>query len=173
MLHKCTGQLYLYSVTYLDLKRFSEARRTSKLSTFVNFPMKDLDLREFSSENSSKVSLWQTTYSEADSTSMKDNFCCGFLNFHFSLFVSLFAANAVYNLYAVSNHSGTTMGGHYTAYCRNPSSGEWYTFNDSRYVHTLFKLHNLWICAEANWFLLMSHGLRCFSNFIFLLHLHP
>lgn len=37
-----------------DLKRFSEARRTSKLSTFVNFPMKDLDLREFSSENSSK-----------------------------------------------------------------------------------------------------------------------
>uniref|UniRef100_A0A669F6V5 Ubiquitin carboxyl-terminal hydrolase n=1 Tax=Oreochromis niloticus TaxID=8128 RepID=A0A669F6V5_ORENI len=42
------------------------------------------------------------------------------------------AVNAVYNLYAVSNHSGTTMGGHYTAYCRNPSSGEWYTFNDSR-----------------------------------------
>ncbi|KAG7269162.1 hypothetical protein CRUP_025428 [Coryphaenoides rupestris] len=77
----------------VDLKRFSEARRTSKLSTFVNFPMKDLDLREFASEHST---------------------------------------NAVYNLYAVSNHSGTTMGGHYTAYCRNPASGEWYTFNDSR-----------------------------------------
>lgn len=27
------------------------------------------------------------------------------------------------------------MGGHYTAYCRNPNTGEWYTFNDSRYVH--------------------------------------
>ncbi|XP_071377034.1 ubiquitin carboxyl-terminal hydrolase 2a isoform X1 [Centroberyx affinis] len=80
-------------ILVLHLKRFSEARRTSKLSTFVNFPMKDLDLREFASENS---------------------------------------INAVYNLYAVSNHSGTTMGGHYTAYCRNPSSGEWYTFNDSR-----------------------------------------
>eukprot|EP00066_Takifugu_rubripes_P005043 XP_003968844.1 PREDICTED: ubiquitin carboxyl-terminal hydrolase 2-like [Takifugu rubripes] len=80
-------------ILVLHLKRFSEARRTSKLSTFVNFPMKDLDLREFSPENST---------------------------------------NAVYNLYAVSNHSGTTMGGHYTAYCRNPSSGEWYTFNDSR-----------------------------------------
>ncbi|CAG06465.1 unnamed protein product, partial [Tetraodon nigroviridis] len=75
-----------------DLKRFSEARRTSKLSTFVSFPMKDLDMREFSSDSST---------------------------------------NAVYSLYAVSNHSGTTMGGHYTAYCRNPSSGEWYTFNDS------------------------------------------
>ncbi|PWA28079.1 hypothetical protein CCH79_00012158, partial [Gambusia affinis] len=86
-------ELLLDSSSTADLKRFSEARRTSKLSTFVNFPMKDLDLREFASENST---------------------------------------NAVYNLYAVSNHSGTTMGGHYTAYCRNPSSGEWYTFNDSR-----------------------------------------
>ncbi|KAJ3590692.1 hypothetical protein NHX12_008641 [Muraenolepis orangiensis] len=43
----------LGSLTRLpDLKRFSEARRTSKLSTFVSFPMKDLDLREFSSESS-------------------------------------------------------------------------------------------------------------------------
>ncbi|GLD72650.1 ubiquitin carboxyl-terminal hydrolase 2a isoform X2 [Lates japonicus] len=83
----------MLQILVLHLKRFSEARRTSKLSTFVNFPMKDLDLREFASENS---------------------------------------INAVYNLYAVSNHSGTTMGGHYTAYCRNPNSGEWYTFNDSR-----------------------------------------
>lgn len=40
--------------------------------------------------------------------------------------------HAVYNLYAVSNHSGTTMGGHYTAYCRSPVTGEWHTFNDSR-----------------------------------------
>ncbi|XP_059932009.1 ubiquitin carboxyl-terminal hydrolase 2-like isoform X1 [Gadus macrocephalus] len=80
-------------ILVLHLKRFSEARRTSKLSTYVNFPMKELDLREFASGNST---------------------------------------NAVYNLYAVSNHSGTTMGGHYTAYCRNPTSGEWYSFNDSR-----------------------------------------
>uniref|UniRef100_A0A672KEY2 Ubiquitin carboxyl-terminal hydrolase 2 n=1 Tax=Sinocyclocheilus grahami TaxID=75366 RepID=A0A672KEY2_SINGR len=83
-------------ILVLHLKRFSEARiRTSKLSTFVNFPMKDLDLREFASDRSS---------------------------------------SAVYNLYAVSNHSGTTMGGHYTAYCCNPENGEWYTYNDSRYL---------------------------------------
>ncbi|XP_051966111.1 ubiquitin carboxyl-terminal hydrolase 2-like isoform X2 [Xyrauchen texanus] len=81
-------------ILVLHLKRFSESRiRTNKLSTFVNFPMKDLDLREFASDSSS----------------------------------------AVYNLYAVSNHSGTTMGGHYTAYCCNPENGEWYTYNDSRY----------------------------------------
>ncbi|XP_023256320.1 ubiquitin carboxyl-terminal hydrolase 2 isoform X1 [Seriola lalandi dorsalis] len=93
---RCTKKFTIQKfpkILVLHLKRFSEARRTSKLSTFVNFPMKDLDLREFASENS---------------------------------------INAVYNLYAVSNHSGTTMGGHYTAYCRNPNSGEWYTFNDSR-----------------------------------------
>lgn len=40
--------------------------------------------------------------------------------------------HAVYNLYAVSNHSGTTMGGHYTAYCKSPVSSEWHSFNDSR-----------------------------------------
>lgn len=93
---RCTKKFMIQKfpkILVLHLKRFSEARRTSKLSTFVNFPMKDLDLREFASEHS---------------------------------------INAVYNLYAVSNHSGTTMGGHYTAYCRNPNSGEWYTFNDSR-----------------------------------------
>lgn len=80
-------------ILVLHLKRFSEARiRTSKLTTFVNFPLRDLDLREFASENTN---------------------------------------HAVYNLYAVSNHSGTTMGGHYTAYCRSPVTGEWHTFNDS------------------------------------------
>ncbi|XP_025854843.2 ubiquitin carboxyl-terminal hydrolase 2 isoform X1 [Vulpes vulpes] len=80
-------------ILVLHLKRFSESRiRTSKLTTFVNFPLRDLDLREFASENTN---------------------------------------HAVYNLYAVSNHSGTTMGGHYTAYCRSPVTGEWHTFNDS------------------------------------------
>ncbi|XP_055516692.1 ubiquitin carboxyl-terminal hydrolase 2-like isoform X4 [Leucoraja erinacea] len=94
---KCTKKFTIQKfpkILVLHLKRFSEARvRTSKLSTFVNFPLKDLDLREFSSDGS---------------------------------------VHAVYNLYAVSNHSGTTMGGHYTAYCKHPQSGEWYNFNDSR-----------------------------------------
>ncbi|XP_024426612.1 ubiquitin carboxyl-terminal hydrolase 2 isoform X1 [Desmodus rotundus] len=80
-------------ILVLHLKRFSESRiRTSKLTTFVNFPLRDLDLREFASETTN---------------------------------------HAVYNLYAVSNHSGTTVGGHYTAYCRSPVTGEWHTFNDS------------------------------------------
>ncbi|XP_067113097.1 ubiquitin carboxyl-terminal hydrolase 2-like isoform X1 [Osmerus mordax] len=94
---KCTKKFTIQKfpqILVLHLKRFSESCvRTSKLSTFVNFPLKDLDLREFSWDGS---------------------------------------ADAVYNLYAVSNHSGTTLGGHYTAYCRNPVLGEWYNYNDTR-----------------------------------------
>lgn len=41
-------------------------------------------------------------------------------------------ASVVYNLFAVSNHTGTPMNGHYTACARNPYSGEWNLFNDSR-----------------------------------------
>lgn len=94
---RCTKKFSIQKfpkILVLHLKRFSEARiRTSKLTTFVNFQLKDLDLREFASQS------------------------CN---------------HAVYNLYAVSNHSGTTMGGHYTAYCKNPVSSEWHSFNDSR-----------------------------------------
>jgi hypothetical protein len=37
----------------------------------------------------------------------------------------------IYDLYAISNHSGNLGGGHYTAYCRNSEDGKWYSHNDS------------------------------------------
>ncbi|XP_060532998.1 ubiquitin carboxyl-terminal hydrolase 2-like isoform X4 [Cylas formicarius] len=37
-----------------------------------------------------------------------------------------------YTLYAVSNHSGTSCSGHYTAYCRHPYDQRWHEYNDSR-----------------------------------------
>lgn len=40
--------------------------------------------------------------------------------------------NAIYDLYAVSNHYGGLSGGHYTAFAKNPLTGQWYDFNDSR-----------------------------------------
>uniref|UniRef100_A0A3Q3GHN0 Ubiquitin carboxyl-terminal hydrolase n=1 Tax=Kryptolebias marmoratus TaxID=37003 RepID=A0A3Q3GHN0_KRYMA len=95
---KCTKRFSIQrfpQVLVLHLKRFSDSNvRTSKLSTYVNFPLKDLDMREFSAVGGERP---------------------------------------VYNLYAVSNHTGNTLGGHYTAYCRNPALGEWYSYNDSRY----------------------------------------
>ena len=42
----------------------------------------------------------------------------------------------VYDLYAVSNHSGTLSFGHYTAICKNPRDGKWYNFNDSHWSAT-------------------------------------
>ena len=36
-----------------------------------------------------------------------------------------------YELYAVSNHSGSLYGGHYIANCKNSIDGNWYCFNDS------------------------------------------
>lgn len=37
----------------------------------------------------------------------------------------------IYDLYAVSNHYGNMGFGHYTAYCQNPSTSQWYEFDDS------------------------------------------
>ena len=41
------------------------------------------------------------------------------------------SADNMYTLYAVCNHQGTMTRGHYTAYCRNPTDGQWYMFDDS------------------------------------------
>lgn len=38
----------------------------------------------------------------------------------------------LYDLYAISQHSGTVTGGHYTAHAKNRFDGEWYDFNDSQ-----------------------------------------
>ena len=38
---------------------------------------------------------------------------------------------ALYDLIAVSNHYGSTGGGHYTAFAKHSESGEWHKFDDS------------------------------------------
>ena len=39
--------------------------------------------------------------------------------------------NCIYELFAISNHYGSLLGGHYTAYCKN-NQNEWYEFDDSQ-----------------------------------------
>jgi len=100
---KCTKKMTIYKfprILVIHLKRFSPTERyRSKLSTYVDFPVSNLDLSSYMSSTG------------------KSQPC-------------------VYNLYAVSNHSGTIYSGHYTAYCKNPYTGDWHDFNDSR-VSTL------------------------------------
>lgn len=123
--------MYVCSLTLChlsDLKRFSDSNaRARKLSTYVNFPLKELELKEFSSSGSGRhpekkkcscaVSLYSRHYVFSDGV------------------LSPPAERVVYNLYAVSNHSGNTLGGHYTAFCRHPTLGEWHFYNDARYGH--------------------------------------
>lgn len=60
------------------------------------------------------------------------------VDFPLNLDLSSYSTNAcsdrwkTYNLYAVSNHSGSTSSGHYTAYCKHPYTGQWQEYNDSR-----------------------------------------
>lgn len=49
-----------------------------------------------------------------------------------SEFASEKGQRPLYNLYAVSEHSGTTYGGHYTARCKHAFNGDWNYFNDAR-----------------------------------------
>jgi ubiquitin carboxyl-terminal hydrolase 2/21 len=50
-----------------------------------------------------------------------------------SLLAATRTQGALYNLYGVANHSGSTYSGHYIAYCKHPYTGEWHCYNDSRY----------------------------------------
>lgn len=43
-------------------------------------------------------------------------------------------ANATYDLYGISYHSGSQSFGHYVASCKHPFSKRWYHYDDSRYL---------------------------------------
>lgn len=120
-----TQNHFLDSASSSDLKRFSDSNtRASKLSTFVNFPLKELDLREFSSAGSGRCQRNVPGRPRfAGAPVFADGVCL------------LPAERVLYNLYAVSNHSGNALGGHYTAFCRHPTLGEWHFYNDTRYCH--------------------------------------
>lgn len=49
-----------------------------------------------------------------------------------SRFVSEDCHPSKYRLYAVSNHRGTPLSGHYTAVCRRPSDEQWHLYDDTR-----------------------------------------
>lgn len=120
--------MYVCSLTLRhlsDLKRFSDSNaRARKLSTYVHFPLKELDLKEFSFSGSGRHP--EKNYSCAAALYTR---CYVFIDG----VLSPSAERVVYNLYAVSNHSGNTLGGHYTAFCRHPTLGEWHFYNDARY----------------------------------------
>lgn len=51
----------------------------------------------------------------------------------FLFIVTILALGPVptYNLFGISNHSGTVYSGHYVAQCKHPFTNQWHEFNDS------------------------------------------
>jgi len=84
-------------ILIIHLKRFqiiSQRGYGEKLNTFVDFPIRGLDLRKYVIDKSTQSA-------------------------------------PIYDLYAISCHSGGCGGGHYTAYALNQKTNRWYYFNDS------------------------------------------
>ncbi|CAF0989602.1 unnamed protein product [Adineta ricciae] len=97
---RCTKKFSIQrcpNILVLHLKRFSQARGRTKLSTHVDFPITNLRLDELSDVMSESYE----------------------------------GPPPVYNLFGVSNHSGTAYSGHYVAQCKHPFTNQWHEFNDS------------------------------------------
>ncbi|XP_077357054.1 ubiquitin carboxyl-terminal hydrolase 43 [Festucalex cinctus] len=105
----------LPDILILHLKRFRQVgERRNKLTTFVHFPLVDLDMtphvvnRNHGPHQPPPQPGWkQSRRSE------------------------LAPLDFLYDLYAVCNHHGGMHGGHYTAFCRNSVDGQWYSYDDS------------------------------------------
>lgn len=91
----------------VHLKRFRSGGRqgSSKLETFVSYPLKQLDLTEF----------WVPSTGPEDEVVQQGGQHAPFL----------------YNLYAVATHTGTLKAGHYTSFVRRGKNG-WCYFDDTR-----------------------------------------
>ena len=120
-------------VLVVHLKRFRQSSRsTNKLETMVNFPMDGFDMSPNMARAPDAV---PTTGPPTNSNGLRvlsafspwkhpKRFRMGGRD----------AEDTTYELYSVCNHHGSDLqGGHYTAVCRNPTDGQWYSFDD---VHT-------------------------------------
>ena len=77
-----------------------------------------------------------------------------------------------YNLFGISNHSGTLYSGHYIAQCRHPFTHQWHEFNDAS-VH---RLNDDGRIVSANAYVLFYEqnkrwGCGSMRNFIFVFRL--
>jgi ubiquitin C-terminal hydrolase len=87
-------------VLIIQLKRFTyDTYSDAKIDTYIDFPLTDLDLNQYVSQNDKKN---------------KD-------------------VSALYDLVAVSNHTGSLISGHYTTYAKNDGNKKWYSFNDETF----------------------------------------
>ena len=118
-------------VLVVHLKRFRQSTRaTNKLETMVNFPLDGFDMSPNMARAPDSVPTTEPTsnglrvLSAFSPWKHPKRFRMGGRD----------VEDTTYELYSVCNHHGSDLqGGHYTAVCRNPTDGQWYSFDD---VHT-------------------------------------
>ncbi|RDD43932.1 Ubiquitin carboxyl-terminal hydrolase 43 [Trichoplax sp. H2] len=102
----------LPEVMIVHLKRFKQiGAHFTKLHDIVSFPIVGLDMSDFIGRPDS-----DDMHSYGSYRNQRD----------------FRHQSSIYDLYAVCNHHGNMGSGHYTACCRNPSNGRWYSFDDAR-----------------------------------------
>jgi len=118
-------------VLVVHLKRFRQSTRaTNKLETMVNFPLDGFDM-------SPNMARTPDMVPSAEPTSNGLRVLSAFSPWKHPKRFRIGGRESdetTYELYSVCNHHGSDLqGGHYTAVCRNPTDGQWYSFDD---VHT-------------------------------------
>ena len=127
-------------VLVVHLKRFRHSTSSSnKLDTMVEFPLDQFDMGPNMARHQQEGST--ATASPPVPESQQSNITNGLKALsafspwknpkRFPRYGGGGEEETKYELYGVCNHHGTDLqGGHYTAYCRNPTDGQWYNFDD-------------------------------------------
>ncbi|XP_022190980.2 ubiquitin carboxyl-terminal hydrolase 2 [Nilaparvata lugens] len=156
-LRPCTKRYSIHKfprVLVVHLKRFSPTERFRKLNVNVEFPVDGLDLTPYTDHGQRLTENGQrlTDYGQRLTDNVKgsvDYVRKSSDNVRNPVdYVRKSVDNMrnpidyvkkpvedhqimIYDLYAVSNHSGSSQYGHYTAACRHPDTKQWHFFNDS------------------------------------------
>ncbi len=130
---KKLGVWSIPDVLVIHLKRFRHSTRSSnKLDTMVEFPLENFDMSPNMAktpENSSGVPDPGAANNMSNGLKVLSAFSPWKHPKRFRLGGQ--GDETTYELYGVCNHHGQDLqGGHYTAYCRNPTDGHWYFFDD-------------------------------------------
>ena len=113
----------------VHLKRFRQSTKaTNKLETMVEFPLDRFDMSPNMARPVAEPGLPSTDPPAANGLRGLSAFSPWK---HPKRFRSYDREETMYELYSVCNHHGSDLlGGHYTAYCKNPTDGQWYGFDD-------------------------------------------
>ncbi|CAG8597425.1 7495_t:CDS:10 [Ambispora leptoticha] len=90
----------------IQLKRFRRDYFSSKITTHVQFPMEDLEMRPYCKDKNANADMHESQNDDSMEVTK-------------------------YDLYALVHHRGGLGGGHYIAYAKNPIDNNWYEFDDT------------------------------------------